>query len=251
MVDLIDATELEENFQGPAKCLLEKTIKNVETFARHHLNYWCKNRSLESYDPIFAEYIKTFPLPIGHDSILDWCRFYNRYHIQSVSPESIEPVVEEPNAYLGYAYFFGFPDSNSIGWFLGLLRSNVFVHLKPNEKALLSTQEYLQLLTAPKYQFIKGIKQYKGKKVQMIIEHLNEIEREYNNHVLGKMISGRTRINPEYLLETARPVLLKNPHINQEDLVNEIGIDLTTFKINRKNGGFPTYKAFKDSVLES
>lgn len=249
MVNLSDVTEIEENFQSPTNWLLRNTIKNIETFARFHLNYWCTDASTESFNPVFDKYIKTFPLPIGPDSILDWFRLYNKYN-KPVSRESIKPVVDVPLAYLGYAYYFDFPDSNSIGWFLGLLRSNVFVRLSPKERALLTTKEYMHLLTAPKFQFIEGIMLFEGKTEETILENLKEIEREYNNHILGKMISGRTRIDPEYLLKPARLVLLKNPRISQKDLVNKIGCDLRTFNIVRKNGGFPTYKAFKDSVIE-
>lgn len=249
--------DLDEKHPFPKELLnYDACIKSTEIFARIRAwnDYPKMARNEESpnqvinfnYNPIMEEYVTEYPLPIGIMSILQ-CYIKNDWW---AAPKEIvpTPLVEKENAYAGLA--FSNYSENACGWFIGLVKVYDQYSVPFEEWLQLTEVEQYWLKHSKKFEFIEGMILLEGKLDESVIRQLKDYEKYYNKNILGKIITGRPRSDPEYWLEPARAKLRGKPDITQDELAYEIGCDLKTFKINRKNGGFATFQAFKDSVLK-
>jgi hypothetical protein len=254
MDDSFDMSEFKKKFPFPAKLDIEDCKKRTKFFAKSRLKYYAYEEDSEFFDIVLDELINEYPLPAGSLSIMRWVTFRN-IPLQTKVKKKIRPLVENTDVDIGFVQMFynenvDIKGRDTIGWFLGLVKPYDAFHMSKEEKDQLSGNDHEFLLRNMHYIFDDSMILLEGKLDDSIIREMKGFEKYYNKNILGKVITGRPRSDPEYWLEPARAKLRGKPDITQDELAYEIGCDLKTFKINRKNGGFATFQAFKDSVLK-
>lgn len=254
MDDSFDMSEFKKKFPFPAKLDIEDCKERTKFFAKSRLNYHTRKEDSEFFDIVLDKFVNEYPLPAGKMSIMRWLYIRNR-HLVTGSAKVISPLVENLDVDIGFVQMFynenvDIKGRDTIGWFLGLVKPYDTFHMSKEEKDQLSGKDHEFLLRNMHYIFDDSMILLEGKLDESVIRQLKDYEKYYNKNILGKIITGRPRSDPEYWLEPARAKLRGKPDITQDELAYEIGCDLKTFKINRKNGGFATFQAFKDSVLK-
>ncbi|MDD3948717.1 MAG: hypothetical protein PHT43_04555 [Anaerolineaceae bacterium] len=199
-------------------------------------------------NPKFEIYCKEYPLPIGSFAIVSTYMRKRWYWTELHGFYGHRLIVGNERAIIGLAKKY--QNGNTVGWFLGLVKTYDRYMNTETELGEIEQDEALYVYFYPPFEFIEGMVLFEGKLDESVIRQLKDYEKFYNKNILGKIVTGRPRSDPEYWLEPARAKIQEKPDITQDDLAHEIGCDLKTFKINRKNGGFATYKEFKDSVLK-
>lgn len=254
MDDSLDIPEFKKRFPFPAKLDIEDCKLRTNFFARTRLKYYSHDEDSEFFDTVLDRFINEYPLPAGKMSIMHW-QFIRNRDLKTKSKTMIRPLVENLDVDIGFVEMFYKENADSagrdtFGWFLGLVKPYDMFHMSKEEKDRHSGNDHEFLLRNIHYTFDDSMILLEGKLDESVIRQLKDFEKYYNKHILGKVITGRPRSDPEYWLEPARAKIQEKPDITQDDLAYEIGCDLKTFKINRKNGGFATFKEFKDSVLK-
>lgn len=233
-------------------------IESTRLFAYHRLNIKNPKKGPDkpgghdkvqndSVDQKLIDYAEIYPLPISADTIgHDWLRKHG-----DKKPEIGElprPLVEQKGLYVGLAKRF--VGDETVGWFIGILRNkhlDKFYELMTRNPV--DIMECLFLFSTFQFIFVEGIVLLEGKFDKSVIRQLEDYENFYTENILGELITGRPRYDPEDYLGPARPIIRKYPDILQKDLVKRIGCDERTFRCWRELAGFDTFRKFKNSVL--
>jgi hypothetical protein len=237
--------KLDEQYPFPAGLDREKAEASTEFFARSRVRFPQENKDNEThpdFNPILPYYVKTYPLPIGWEAILE---AYTR-NGWGADPHEImpSPLVERPDAYAGLAIF---RDTNKAkGWFIGLVKVTSAFTIPEEDYKKLSDEEQWILLYSTSFEFIEGMFLVEGKLDDDLFTQLKEVERWYNEKILGKVMRGRPIKSGLYskdqflsLNVSALKKFSRRPL--QDEMAEQMQIDPRTYKNYRLRCGFDSY----------
>jgi hypothetical protein len=239
--------KFEEKYPFPAGFDIEQAKASTEYFARSRIRFPLEDKDSNmhpDFNPILPYWAKDYPLPIGWKSILE---AYMRNGWDKDPHEIMpSPLVEKSDAYAGIAILR--ESSSSQGWFIGLVNVISAYNMPIDEVEKLSDEEKWILIHGVNYEFIDGIFLIEGKLDEGLFVKLKEVERTYNEKILGKIIRGRplntTDFSNDQFLElniSALKGFTRRPR--QYEMAEVIHIDLRTYINYRQRCDFVSYES--------